>query len=278
MALTLKAISETKPYWVFDAEHGACPQCSPADAIDGGFWTCSHIQRLVVDEVPAVGHKHDSRVCPGNCPQHPLVPASGLLRLYFDAAVTGLLWGDILSLQEEAERNAETPSQRAAREAREAAAAAVAQAKIVSYHVEKCASVYCDKEGNLKKTIMKKCKWDDHPAENGFHPGCGAHLGKACKKCQAAGEHLACCKGKVGACPWVHKDQPDLMAELLSGTGGRDFSALRGGRGPSSSSSSSSARPPLHPHPRPSSGGGGHRAAGGGSYRGAGSGGDGSAW
>lgn len=266
MALTLKSLQETAPFWVFHADVGPCEFCDPAMSMDtDGFWRCAHAQRLVVDEVPVVGRPHDGRVCPGNCAQHPLVDASGPLRLFMNAALTGGWWGDVMSALEEAAREAETPAQKAAREAREAAEKAEAQkaseAKMVSYHIEKCASVYCDRSGALKKTVLRMCKWDDHPAENGYPAGCAAH--------------------HKGACPWVHKDQPELMRELNAGkaaavakTGGRDFSALLGrpASGGSSSSSSSAS----------SSSTGGRvtyysarssAAAGGGGGRGAGSGG-----
>lgn len=279
MALVLNSLQDTVPYWVFDAENGACPHCDPGMAMDqDSFWRCDHMQRLVVDEEPSLGRPHDGRVCPGNCPQHPLVEVSGYMRLFQNATLTGLWWGDVMLALDEAERDAETSAQRAARLVREAvereAARIDSEASAVSYHVQKCASVYCDRSGGLKKTVLRKCKWDDHPAENGFPAGCAAH--------------------HKGACPWVHKSQPELMKELLAGSSGsrpasasnmRDFSALGAPARPGSG-----GRPPVHNGSRPSSGGfasGGSRGAGSGGSRAAGSGvparhypgaSDGSAW
>ncbi len=277
MALTLSALRSAPTYWVCaDPDNGPCAYCSPADAMDGGYWTCSHMRCLIVDETPVVGKWHDSRVCPGNCSAHPLVsPQGSEQRLYYDAMVTGFSWGDVLTLLEDAALEAESPAQRAARLARKAAEEEeyrrTSEAKMVEYHVEKCASVYCDRSGGLKKTVLRMCKWDDHPAENGFPAGCAAH--------------------KKGACPWVHKDQPALMAELAAGvsartahTGGRDFSALAG-----RPYSAGGGRPPTHPSSGSGSGGGrvvymsnrpgsGSGPRGGGGSRAAGSGGDGSAW
>jgi hypothetical protein len=274
MAATLKYIQETDPFWVFNADVGACAFCDPGSAMDDdGFWRCSHMQRLVVDEYPSLDHYHDGRVCPGNCRVHPLVDATGPMRIYQNATLMGVLWGDIMMAELDAVREKETPAQRIARLARETLereASRVVQEKAqVAYHVQKCASVYCDRSGALK-TVWKMCKWDDTPAVGAWPAGCAAH--------------------HKGACGYVHKNQPALLAEFLAGSrpssagsassSGRDFSGL------SSSRPSSGGRPPVHQAPPRSAGGGGRSAtggsnrsaAGGGGARSYPSGGDGSAW
>ncbi len=270
MSLFLNSIRETTPFWVFNDAEGACPYCDPAFSMDNdGFWRCPHMQRLVVEEYPSAERPHDGRVCPGNCRMHTLVDPSGALYLWQNATLTGITWGDLMLAELDAEREKETSAQRTARlalEALERETARIDQEKAqVNYHVQKCASVYCDRSGGLKKTVLRKCKWDDHPAENGFPAGCAAH--------------------KKGACPWVHKDQSALMAEFLAGSrpsssgsassGGRDFSGLQ------SSRPNSGGRPPTHNAPPRAVGAGGfgnRSAANGSGVRSYPSGGDGSAW
>jgi hypothetical protein len=122
------------------------------------------------------------------------------------------LWGDVWYDQEEAPRLASlTAAQHAAAKAELDARLLAGQ---VESHLAKVASLYCDRSGKLKqeKVVLRRCKWDNHAAENGFPAGCAAHH-----------------KGK---CPWVHKDQPQLLAQLQAGSaplpqnGVRDFSAL----------------------------------------------------
>ena len=185
-------------WWVYEADESPCPgNCCAAQSMDNdGVWRCGCGTWDVVQEAPK--------------------PTLFELRFPDLAAYNGQrLWGDVWYDQEEAPRLASLSA------ADHAAAKAALDARLlagqVESHLAKVASRYCDRSGQLKqeKVILRRCKWDNHPAENGYPAGCAAHH-----------------KGK---CPWVHKDQAQLLGQLQAGTtvplsqnGTRDFSALAG--------------------------------------------------
>ena len=182
-------------WWVYEADESPCPgNCCAAQSMDNdGVWRCGCGTWDVVQEAPK--------------------PTLFELRFPDLAAYNGQrLWGDVWYDQEEAPRLASLSA------ADHAAAKAALDARLlagqVESHLAKVASLYCDRSGQLKqeKVILRRCKWDNHPAENGYPAGCAAHH-----------------KGK---CPWVHKDQAQLLGQLQAGSaplpqnGVRDFSSL----------------------------------------------------
>ena len=182
-------------WWVYDSEERPCiGRCDPGYAIDDdGVWRCNCGTWTIVQEAP------QKTMFETMFPE---------LQVYMGQK----LWGDIWYDTEEAPRLARmTAADRAAETSAMDARIAVG---MVECHLRKVESLYCDRSGKLKqdKLILRRCKWDDTPAANGYKAGCEAHH-----------------KGK---CPWVHKDQPQLLAQLQAGgkplpqNGARDFSAL----------------------------------------------------
>ena len=184
-----------RTWWVYQEDVSPCPgNCCPAQSMDSdGVWRCCCGTWDIVQEAPK--------------------PTLFELRFPDLAVYQGQrLWGDVWYDQEEAPRLAKLTA------ADLAAAKAALDARIlagqVDCHLAKVASLYCDRSGKLKqeKRILRRCKWDNSPAANGFAAGCAAH--------------------HKGACPWVHKDQPELLAQLQAGgaplpqSGHRDFSVL----------------------------------------------------
>jgi len=180
-----------RTWWVYEEDVSPCPgNCCPAQSMDNdGVWRCDCGSWKIVQEAPK--------------------PSLFELRFPELAAYQGQrLWGDVWYDQEELPRlRSQTEAQRLAEKAALEARILAGQ---VESHLAKVASLYCDRNGQLKqdKLIMRRCKWDDTPAGNGYPAGCAAHH-----------------KGK---CPWVHKDQPQLLLQLQSGKQSttRDFSVL----------------------------------------------------
>jgi hypothetical protein len=178
-----------RSWWVYSTdERPCCGGCDPAYAMDNdGFWRCRCGIWEMVQEAPTL-----------------LFPEM--------AKYNGQRgWGDIWYDEEEAPRLAkQTVAERTAERTASDARMAVA---MVSEHLRKVESLYCDRSGKLKqeKVVLRRCKWDDSPASNGFPAGCAAH--------------------HSGKCPWVHKDQAQLLTQLQTGKpqgqgGVRDFGAL----------------------------------------------------
>ncbi len=200
-------------YWGADSverEEWPCRCSDPAHALDGGYYSCSHGEWLIVP----------------NKTEAETEAASLFSGATFDlgrANSLGLLWGDLVMAWEARALQSETPAQKAVRLAEAAKREAQMEAGIVSYHVSKCRELYKDKTGQLKKMVMKPCKWFCHdgilgkptPGGKGWKAGCQAHH-----------DH---------SCPWVHPDQPEWQ-ELMKGTSaaskaaGRNFEALKSKR------------------------------------------------
>lgn len=200
-------------YWGVDSvqrDEWPCCCSDPAHAYEGEEYVCSHGRWLIVQD-QALAERQKAALFSGHC---------------FDlglASDLGLLWGDLMMEWESRALQAETPAQKAARLAAEAKRQQEFEAGMVQYHVSKCQQLYKDKNGQLKKMVMKPCKWFCHdgvlgkatPGGKGWKPGCQAHY-----------DH---------SCPWVHPDQPEWQ-ELMKGTSpaskaaGRNFEALKGGR------------------------------------------------
>jgi hypothetical protein len=182
-------------WWIYEADESPCPgNCCAAQSMDNdGVWRCGCGTWDVVQEAPKLS----------------------LFELRFPelAAYNGQrLWGDVWYDQEEAPRLASLSA------ADHAAAKAALDARLLAGQVEsylaKVSSLYCDRSGKLKqeKVVLRRCKYDNSPAENGFPAGCVGH--------------------HKGICRFVHKDQQQLLAQLQAGSaplsqnGVRDFSSL----------------------------------------------------
>ncbi|NBO60995.1 MAG: hypothetical protein EBU82_08500 [Flavobacteriia bacterium] len=232
-------MSSRSTFWVFDANGHACSKgCDPAYSMDDdGFWRCMHGQWRVVDEAPSVDRPHHPHTCPGHCRQHPLI--NGLVSDFFRATDAGLFWGDILIAEEMAALDAETPAQRAARLDREAAeerrrVAAIQQSEKAKVNDVVSAMRAIEPSAKSRLPIhrhgLKPCRYfcyqgvlgRPNPAEKDpksgmwWPAGCAPHLKKKCE--------------------FFHPDEPEWAlivagkAQQVERTGGRDFSALKGGR------------------------------------------------
>jgi hypothetical protein len=180
-------------WWLFSTESTPCRgHCDHAYAIENdNTWQCSCGSWEIVYEVPTIVGSRENKP-----------------------------WGDAWYDDEEMPRLRMLSVEQRAAERR--LLMQRLEAAQVEDHLRKVESLYCDRSGQLKqeKMQLKRCKWDNHPAENGYPAGCAAHH-----------------KGK---CPWVHKDQPQLLSQMgsapvrpaaLTPSTGRDFSALRNNKG-----------------------------------------------
>jgi hypothetical protein len=180
-----RSSSLKRTWWVYADDESPCAaRCDPAHSLDDdGVWRCGCGTWDVVAEKPAAEFFPGLNMWSGQTP-----------------------WGDLWYDTEELPRLRSLTA--AQREAEKSAFMTRITAGLVDEHLRKVESLYCDRSGNLKqdKLVLRRCKWDDTPAGNGFVAGCAAHH-----------------KGK---CPWVHKDQQQLLAQLKGVVGGRDFTAL----------------------------------------------------
>jgi len=185
-----------KTWWVYEADACPCPgNCDAAWAMDSNsVWRCNCGTWDILYEQPEIS------LWDKMFPEF--------------AAYNGQrLWGDVYYDEEEAPRLARlTAADKAAAKMALEARLAAGQ---VECHLAKVDSLYCDRNGKLKqeKIVLRRCKWDDCPAAGGFPAGCAAH--------------------QQGKCPWVHKNQPHLLAQLQAGgrptsqSGQRDFTVLK---------------------------------------------------
>ncbi len=111
--------------WVLfaDIENGnaPCRCCSPIDAIEGNgdIWACYKSERawLIVNEAPDMSLPHPIELCDGDhCPFHRLQTPE--LASFTQAVTSGMSWGDLSYEDEQLALAAETPAQKAAREAK----------------------------------------------------------------------------------------------------------------------------------------------------------------
>jgi hypothetical protein len=171
---------------IHDGARPCSCRCDPGYAWGNGVWEC-HSGRTwdILDQKPVV---HNNALT-----NDPLLKELKL------ALYTGELWGDIVLRWEDEEFARLSAADKAASLAAKAAASIAAseklQAGLISYHVQKQASLYKDRSGKLVKTVMRPCKWFCHggvvgcptPGGKGWASGCQAH--------------------REGSCPWVHPDQ-----------------------------------------------------------------------
>ena len=231
----------TLQYWsdsdAFHRDQWPCRCTDPAHAYEDGSYECSHGRWLFVENAQQAKAEAED------------ILAGRALDL-FKADSLGLLWGDVVVAWEQLNRKQETPSERAAREAREKREVEDSQKRLVESHVHKFADIYCDrKNGTLKKREMRPCKWfcacscdrADCPVNGGkarHLPDCHKVVGKACPG--GKGWTPGCAAHLKHACPFIHPDEPEWAA-VASGSrpstagsrpsssgSARDFSALKG--------------------------------------------------
>lgn len=155
-----------RSWWVFDDDNGPCRCCSSMTGFSGddGMWTCSKGRKwLIVDHEPSREEPHDPELCPGDCPQHPLLTAA--LAPLLLARFTGFTWGDLAAAVEEAALAALSPEERLAKEQREASARAAAEL-LASLAAEAARmAAYADQKGiqgrckHAKGKVMEPCLW-----------------------------------------------------------------------------------------------------------------------
>jgi len=110
------------------------------------------------------------------CGYHPLL--IGMVKEMHHAMLTGEMWGDIVCDLEMEMLALVSPAEKAAKDAAEKKRSEEA---LVSYHIHKQTLLNVDaKTGQLKKQILRPCKWANHPAENGYPAGCAAYTKGCC--------------------------------------------------------------------------------------------------
>jgi hypothetical protein len=146
-----------------DLERGPCRGgCCASHAMDEncGYttWTCNHGAWVLPKErmLSPVLNYHEADACPGNCQLHPLTTAEFLnLRREMDCAIG---WGTAVCLDWEAAIAKESPAQRAARLAADAAHDAATQGRIENFSVTKKQSKWTD-GGKMKFRVPRCCKY-----------------------------------------------------------------------------------------------------------------------
>ncbi len=269
-----------------------CPSCCPWLCDEGEFWECDHGKWLWVaswDSVPALPEDHTLRECRGgSCPGHGLM-SGDVLALHL-ASEAGLMWGDVMVMEEQAALAAETPAERAARVEREAKEAAAMKAYLAEAEVRKAEMLVSSRSAPPNRRYDRRsgkpmpCQYfcyqgvlgREHPAERDpktgtmWPSGCAYHTKGKCEFFHPDEPEWQVIIGKVAFVP-QRPAEPEWRAAAAAGggpssAGGGGFSRpSSGGRPPSGGSAGG--------------GGGSYRGGGGGggSYRGSGGGGGGKA-
>ena len=122
------------------------PLMGPSDVckIYSEVWPCNK-NRIFYSPVDV---QHSAACCPGDCAQHPLLRGI-VLQMRHEMIRGGSRWGDeIMKALEQAIAN-ETPEERAARVAKEAAADEKSYNGIVTYSTKTKADKWCTKSGQM---------------------------------------------------------------------------------------------------------------------------------
>jgi len=201
--------------------NGNCCAAAAMDNQDGiNIWSCRHgswrmleQRNLVESHLP-----HSGEQCPGNCKQHPLTDSLFLsIRNAMDA---GLGMGDIVYNEVEQMIAQETPEQRAARLAADAAYDLASQKGIERYSVTKKAEKWCGKEGQMKFRVPRPCKYASLFLQR-ICAACESKVpeGQNCCSAGKCREPLAGCWSHEHSqsCIYVHPDEPQ-WSTALNGT------------------------------------------------------------
>lgn len=128
------------------------------------MWTCSGGRKwLVVDHEPSREEPHGLDLCPGDCPQHPLL--TGYILAFAKAVAQGASWGDIIFNEEKTALDALSAEERKAKEDREANARAAEELlRSLAAEANRMAA-YADQKGiasrckHAKKKVLEPCLW-----------------------------------------------------------------------------------------------------------------------
>jgi hypothetical protein len=162
---TLLALPE-RTWWVFDDNKGPCGCCSAMTGFSGGdgLWECANGPRWhIVDEPPTVDTPHSAELCPGDCPQHPLL--TPYLLAFIKAVWHGASWGGVVQAEEDAALAALSAEERRAKEAQQANARAAAEllaslaaeaSKMANYADQKGIAARCK---HAKGKVQEPCVW-----------------------------------------------------------------------------------------------------------------------
>jgi hypothetical protein len=273
-------------FWPYPSEEqendsSALPcHCGPLWMRDeGDFWECEHGKWLWVDSwdsVPPLPENHTLDECRGgSCQGHGLFTRD-ILQLHL-ATYAGIMWGDIVLMEEEERLAAENPRQRAARLAAEAKKEAERAASIAAFEVQKAKELVALRAAPPNRRYDRRtgkpmpCKFfmyqgvlgKEHPAERDPKTGTMWDSG--------------CAFHKKGKCEFFHPDEPEwqvIIGKVASVPSSSSSSSRPATPEPEWRSVGSNGRPPLHS--RPSSGGSSGRSSpfsgGGNSSRSSGSG------
>ena len=157
--------------------------------------------------------KHSSACCPGDCPQHPLL--CGVVLKMRDGMLNGVSqWGDELMNALAYALANETPAEREARLAYEAAQDEKSYNGIVTYSTKKKTDKWCTKNGAMKFRVPRPCKYASLFEQRiCASEKCGKKVPEGKTKC-SCGEILAGCWSheKTHSCIYVHPDEPQWSA------------------------------------------------------------------
>lgn len=187
------------------------PLMGPSDVckIYSEVWPCNK-NRIFYSPVDV---QHSAACCPGDCAQHPLLRGI-VLQMRHEMIRGGSRWGDeIMKALEQAIAN-ETPEERAARVAKEAAADEKSYNGIVTYSTKKKADKWCTKSGQMKFRVARPCKYASLFEQRiCASEKCGKKVPEGKTKC-SCGEILAGCWSheKTQSCIYVHPDEEQWEA------------------------------------------------------------------
>lgn len=143
-----------------DAGRNPCACCSPMNAwTDDDIWVCRGTQQQwrILDQPVDLRQPHPVGYCDGNrCPFHPLLtPTTAELGRVVEC---GMSWGDLVYEDERAALAAETPAQKAAREAKYQAEQQKFQLDLEARRMEKLAEMneFRSKKGLRKGEKLEK--------------------------------------------------------------------------------------------------------------------------
>ena len=205
-------------FWPYPSEeeernHTAwpCRSCCPWQCDEGEFWECEHGKWLWVDSwdsVPALPEDHTLAECRGGgCRGHGLLTGD-ILALHL-CSEAGLMWGDVVLMEEAAAIAAETPAERAARLALEAKKDAEYKRSVAEAEVRKATELVALRAAPPNRRYDRRtgkpmpCKFfmyqgvlgREHPAERDPKTGTMWESG--------------CAYHKKGKCEFFHPDEPE---------------------------------------------------------------------
>jgi hypothetical protein len=254
-----------------------CPSCCPWQCDEGEYYECEHGKWLWVDSwdsVPALPEDHTLQECRGgSCRGHGLITGD-ILALHL-CSFAGLMWGDIVLMEEEAARAAETPAERAARLTLEAQKDAKYKRSIAEAEVRKATELVALRSAPPNRRYDRRtgkpmpCKFfmyqgvlgREHPAERDpktgtmWESGCAYHKKGKCEFFHPDEPEWQVIIGKVAAIP-QRPTEPEWRSAGTNGSHASAAAGAGGGRPPSGGSAGGGFS-------RPSSGGGGGSGRGG---------------